>query len=169
MAIIATFVVGLFFFQPASPDIKKQAAARNAENLQKAIEAFHDDYRNLPVAIAPGDEFLTEGPQGIELLTVLLGREKAGPQMKNPREIAYINSAPAKHRAKGGLIYDSETNLPAGFYDSWGNPFHVRFSGPEEEIKDPLKARNVIRGKIVIVYSHGRDGKPGGGDDVKTW
>jgi hypothetical protein len=77
-----------------------------------------------------------------------------------------------KNKNMGGLLYRTGSGglIPTGLYDAWGRPFHVRFdSAYKGELPDPLKPGSVIRDKIIIVYSYGQDGKPGGGDDIKTW
>jgi len=151
---------------------KKLSTSQNANALQKAIESYYSDYSKLPDFGGSGDEFLAEGESGAELLTILLGKEEVGSSMQNPRQIAYMNAAGAKNKAKGGLVYTNNGTggRPEGFYDAYGKAFYFKLDTEyDQELEDPFKQGNVVRGKVVIVYSYGPDGKPGTEDDVKTW
>ncbi|WP_035611826.1 type II secretion system protein [Haloferula sp. BvORR071] len=158
--------------------VNKQKALQtktNASGLQTAIEGFYSTYSRLPDFGAQGDESQTEGQSGQELLTILLGKEEANNSMQNKKQIRFLTVEETKIKSKGGLLYGQGGSgaKPEGLYDAWGRPFRIMLDTDyDQEINDPLKQGNVVRNKVVIVYSYGPDGKTGGkfaADDVKTW
>ncbi|RYD66461.1 MAG: hypothetical protein EOP83_04970 [Verrucomicrobiaceae bacterium] len=82
-----------------------------------AIERFEIEYARLPNT--PGLDFETEGPQAVKFINVLLGKEHTGPDMENPRQIAFLTVRITKNRNRGGLVYSS-SNEVEGMYDAWG-------------------------------------------------
>jgi prepilin-type N-terminal cleavage/methylation domain-containing protein len=150
---------------------KKLETANNATALYQALDAFNSEYSRLPDVGMQGDEMVTEGQSGQDLLRILLGKEETGSTMQNPRQIAFLNAKEGKTKAKGGLIYSKGSgNTIEGFYDAYGQAFRLKFDDDyDDEIQDPLTPGNIIRGKKVIIYSYGIDKKIGGGDDVKSW
>ena len=113
-----------------------------------------------------------EGPEGRAFLLELLGDKPTASPGASVRRISYIDPEPGEVKSKGGLIYEKPAEMqgPQGFYDAWGQPFHVVIDDDYNgEIPDPLAPGHLIRGKIAIVYSYGPDEKPGGGDDIKSW
>ena len=151
---------------------KRAQTGMNAVALQEAVESYFDFYSRLPGQAQEGRELIAEGREAQEFLLVLLAKDKDGKDLSRGRQRRFLIVDEAKHKNQGGLLYDSgsKTALPMGLYDSWGRPFHLRFSPYDKiEIPDPLQAGEIIRDKRVIVYSYGKDGKPGGGDDIKTW
>lgn len=146
--------------------------ANDAMSLHAAIANYYSEYERLPDFGMEGDEAQTDGQFGIELLTILLGKEEVTNDMQNKKQITFLNSRVSKKRAGGGLVFkDSpDWNQPLGLYDAWGQPFHVVFDHDKDgEIADPLFLGNIVRDKPAIVFSYGPDKKPGGGDDIKTW
>ena len=154
---------------------KKVQTQTNATGLYQAIDGFYQTYSRLPDFGGNSEDMRTEGQSGTELLTILLGKEEVGNSMQNKKQIRFLNTEETKMKNKGGLLYNNggAGATPEGLYDAWGNAFYVRFDTEyDQEIQDPLKQGNVVRNKIVIIYSYGADGKTGGkytGDDVKTW
>ena len=154
---------------------KKVQSQTTATGLYQAIEGFYNQYSRLPDVGAQGDEMKTEGQSGTELLTILLGKEELNTSTQNKKQIRFLNVQDTKMKNKGGLLFSNGGSgaTPEGLYDAWGNPFYVKFDTDyDQEIPDPLKQGNVVRNKIVIIYSYGQDGKSGGkysNDDVRTW
>lgn len=156
-----------------SPDRQRQLQTQtNAMALLQAVEGYFQQYNRLPESLGKVGELQTEGEEARALLLTLLAKNAEGKDESKGKRILFLNVEVTTAKKKGGLLYqDSGTNqIPEGLYDAWGRPFHLRCdSDYNGEIPDPLKAGEVIRNKVVIVYSYGKDGKPGGGDDIKTW
>ena len=180
--IVLGFLVLLaaLMFQAPTIDIKKSKGNRalnDAMGLQTAIERYYTEYSKLPDFGIQGDDATSDGRAGSELLKILLAREEVTSNMQNPRQIVFLNAKESKDKTKGGLVYTSggSSATPEGYYDAWGNPFHIKIDDYNQEIMDPLVSGNIIRNRVVIVYSYGRDGaigskgKSGIGDDIKTW
>lgn len=141
-----------------------------ASALRQAVEGYFDTYNRFPDQAR--EEMVTEGQEAQQLLLVLLAKDKDGKDLSQGKQPRFLNVEEARHKSQGGLLrdYSDGTGMPIGLYDAWGRPFHLRFSPDDKmEIPDPLKAGEIIRGKRVIVYSYGKDGKPGTNDDIKTW
>ncbi|WP_193213616.1 prepilin-type N-terminal cleavage/methylation domain-containing protein [Luteolibacter marinus] len=156
--------------QIAQNKVKGVQTKTAATALYNAIEQYYSEYSKLPDIGMQGDEMVTEGASGQELLTILLGKEEKGSEMENPRQIPFLTAQVTQIKKKGGLFYGRNTGQPEGLYDAWGNPFYVRFDDDyDDEIRDPFKQSNVIRNKKVIVYSYGKDGKLDGGDEITSW
>lgn len=151
---------------------KKVQTQTNATGLYQAIEGFYQQYSRLPDFGGTGDEARTEGQSGTELLTILLGKEELNNSTQNKKQIRFLNVDETKMKNKGGLLYSNGGSgaTPEGLYDAWGNAFYVKMDTEyDNEMQDPLKSGNVVRNKVVIVYSSGPDGKIGTQDDIKTW
>ncbi len=146
----------------------------DATALLQAIEGFHNTYDTLPSVVPKGGEMLTEGKDAVALFTVLYGREEVTSAMENKKQIRFMSIGDIKRRKSSSYAIDDEVlpgPTPQALYDSAGRPFHVRFASGDEpwEIPDPFKPGEVVRDKVAIVYSYGKNGKPGDRDDVKTW
>jgi len=152
---------------------KKLQTTNDATGLKQALTNYYNEYSKLPEFGMQGDEAQTDGGNGQELLTILLGKEEVGSDMQNPRQITFLSSTKvSKSKAKGGLVYSNGGSgaTPEGLYDAWGNPFYLKFDDDyDQEIPDPLTQGNIVRNQTVIIYSYGQDKKLGGGDDIKTW
>jgi hypothetical protein len=163
----------LFNFSTSHP--RPHPAVRtktNATGLLQAIEGFHSTYDKLPQPAPTHRELLTQGEEGVKLLTVLLGKEEPGDAMQNKKQIRFLTVEETEKREKGGLLYKTRgwDTLPEGLYDSWGQPFHVRFAPKASaDIPNPFRPGEQIHGKVAIIYSYGKDGKIGGRDDIQTW
>lgn len=150
---------------------KKLETSTNATAIYQAIDRYYSEYSKLPDVGMQGDEMVTEGQTGQELLRILLGKEETGTAMQNPRQIPFLNVKEGKNKDKGGLVYSKGSgNQIEGLYDAYGRPFNLKFDDDyDDEIQDPITPGNIIRGKKVIIYSYGPDGKIGDGDEVKSW
>lgn len=169
--IIVLAAMSLGGIQIAQKKAKTLQTQSDATALYQAIEQYYQEYSKLPGVEANSDEIETVGEAGIELLTILLGKEDDTGKMQNPRKIPFLNVKESKNSKKGGLVYSNggSGGQIEGLYDAWGKPFRVKLDTEYEgEINDPIIQGNVVRNKNAIVYSYGPDGKLGT-DDVKTW
>ncbi len=170
-------VLALFAFLSLStgnPNIGKQKKLQTLTTLtglQQAMERYHSEYSKLPDIGMSGDEMRTEGQAGIELLTVLLGKEETGDKMQNPRHIPFLNVTVSKNKKKGGLVYSSGPNpVIEGLYDAWGNPFRVIVdSDLDGTLRFDCGGKPVTLKKAAAVISPGPDGIEGIEEDVKSW
>jgi hypothetical protein len=142
--------------------VRSQAIA-----LESAVNNFHTEYGVLPVV---GSHIQTDGPDGVKFLNILLGLEGDSSQKQNPRDIKFL----AVREAKGGsngLQHEGKGSRVQGLYDVWGHPFIVEINVRNEpKLRFNHGSRIVeLPGRLVAVYSPGKDGKPGTSDDVKTW
>ena len=127
-----------------------------------AVDQFYEEYSKLPEP--GGNDINTEDPAGRKLLQMLLG--------SGARKPCLLVVETAKHRKKGGLIYEAGTGSPVvGLFDAWGNPFRVIL---DNDYDDLLRftyggKSEVVQGHRVLVASKGPDGIEGTKDDVKSW
>ncbi|MCW1922555.1 type II secretion system GspH family protein [Luteolibacter arcticus] len=136
--------------------------------LASALDRYYDEYNKLP-NVGSQDEMVAEGQSGAELLTILLGKEESSGEMQNPRQIVFLTSRNTKNKKQGGLVY-SNGNQVEGLYDAWGRPLNIKFDEDfDGEIQNPIKQGDIVRGKKVIIWSFGADGKFGDNDEVKSW
>lgn len=169
--IIVLAAMSLGGVQIATKRAKTLQTQSDAMALQQAIEQYYQEYSKLPGLGATSDEIQTRGEAGVELLTILLGKEDDTGTMQNPRKLAFLNVKESRNAKKGGLVYSNggAGGQIDGLYDAWGRPLNVRLDNDYEgEIPDPLIQGNVVRNRNSLVYSFGPDGKLGT-DDVKTW
>ena len=169
--IIVLAAMSLGGVQIATKRAKTLQTQSDAMALQQAIEQYYQEYSKLPGVGATSDEIQTRGEAGVELLTILLGKEDDTGTMQNPRKLAFLNVKESRNAKKGGLVYSNggAGGQIDGLYDAWGRPLNVRLDNDYEgEIPDPLIQGNVVRNRNSLVYSFGPDGKLGT-DDVKTW
>jgi hypothetical protein len=174
ITIVSALAAGAFFLGKSLSFVwnkeHKLQTSSDVIGLQTAINNFYSEYGSLPkLGVASGT---TDGAIGETLLIILFGKEASGPTMQNPKQITFLNAKVNKDRAKGGLVHKNggSSPVPQGLYDAWGMPFHFVFDDDyNKQIPDPLVPGNVIRNKPVVIYSLGVDGRPGGGDDIKTW
>jgi prepilin-type N-terminal cleavage/methylation domain-containing protein len=169
--IIVLAAMSLGGVQIATKRAKTLQTQSDAMALQQAIEQYYQEYSKLPGLGATSDEIQTRGEAGVELLTILLGKEDDTGTMQNPRKLAFLNVKESRNAKKGGLVYSNggAGGQIDGLYDAWGRPFNVRLDNDYEgEIPDPLIQGNVVRNRNSLVYSFGQDGRLGT-DDVKTW
>jgi prepilin-type N-terminal cleavage/methylation domain-containing protein len=169
--IIVLAAMSLGGVQIATKRAKTLQTQSDAMALQQAIEQYYQEYSKLPGVGSTSDEIQTRGEAGVELLTILLGKEDDTGTMQNPRKLAFLNVKESRNAKKGGLVYSNggAGGQIDGLYDAWGQPFNVRLDNDYEgEIPDPIIQGNVVRNRNSLVYSFGPDGRLGT-DDVKTW
>jgi type II secretory pathway pseudopilin PulG len=169
--IIVLAAMSLGGIQIAQRKAKTLQSQADATALQQAIDQYYQEYSKLPGIASNSNEIQTVGEGGVELLTILLGKEDDTGRMQNPRRIPFLNVKESRNANKGGLVYSNggAGGQIQGLYDAWGRPFNIRLDTEYEgEIDDPLIQGNVVRNKSAIVYSFGQDGRLGT-DDVKTW
>ena len=133
--------------------------------LESAITTFFIEYGKLASTTT---ELKTDSPEGIQLLTVLLGLEKSDTPL-NLRDIKFLAVKEGKNK-RGGIIYNA-SGTPEGLFDPWGSPYTVELDTDNDEVlRFVLGGKPVdLKGRRVAAYSPGADGKPGTSDDVTTW
>jgi hypothetical protein len=111
-------------------------------------------------------DFETEGREAVRFITILQGKEDGGPDMQNPRQIAFLAARNTKNRKQGGLLYSS-ANEVVGMYDAWGNPLRVILRPPGQSTTTvSYLGKQVTTSKPVVVLSKGPDQKWGTEDDL---
>lgn len=142
---------------------KNTTAFGMVNSLELAVNLFHNEYGNLP---GVAGHVVCEGPEGVKLLKILIGADGGG----NGNKIKFLPTKEARNR-KNGLQYSNAGTGLDGFFDPWGHPFVV-----ELNLKKSGKLRfhhgnKVVElpGRLVAVYSVGKDGKAGTGDDITSW
>lgn len=153
----------------------------DAVAVATAVEQYCEEYGKLPAADLGSGEIRTEGESGVQLLTILMGREVDDGAMQNSRQIPFLNVALGKQRKRGGLIYEPGVEHGVGspgirrpivgLFDAWGNPFRVILDDDYDEvIRSTYGGKpELVKGKRVLVASKGPDGIEGTKDDVKSW
>ena len=150
---------------------KKSQTEKDLTALHHALNYFYGEYARLPSIGSEGETVLTEGPEGVKLLLIMIGKEEEGPGLQNPRQIAFLNVRRSRNKNKGGLFYNNGgTGALEGFYDAWGNPFHVylRKLGSSSLSFSHL-SQTVSLDQPAAVFSCGPDKIPGTKDDLKSW
>lgn len=162
-----TLVMGIFQMPTSKTGQPGRHSFRHATALESAINNFNTEYGMLPVVAYP---VRTAGPEGVKLLTILLGIELDSGEIHNPRMIKFLSVKEAKNH-KNGLQYDDSGISVSGLYDEWGNPFVVELDTKNEgRVRFEYRGRMIdLKGRRVAVYSPGKDGKLGTKDDVTTW
>jgi prepilin-type N-terminal cleavage/methylation domain-containing protein len=183
ISIIAVLAAaGLAGIKAAIDRAYKTKAMKMCQGIDTAVTNFYDEYGRLPLpsGSAQGNqdvEIITNGAQGIELLTILMGLEDDSDNMLNPKKIPFLDAPEGKRIAnnmgKGGIIY-SAGNRIQGLYDPWGQPYHILIDANYDNQIDnnPFATGNQpLRVRRVATYTYGKNKKndQGGRDDVKSW
>ncbi len=158
--------------QMAMNKARKTQALADISAIEQSIERFFSEYSRFPNISSQSDEVQTTGEAGVELLTILLGKEETGTSMQNPRQIPFLSGIKEGKRNRGGIIYGQGGSSASieGLYDPWGNPYVILMDDDyDDEIRDPIKSGTIIRNRKVVVYTLGNDKQPGTNDDVKSW
>lgn len=161
-ALIGTFVVVTV---PQAPR-KKNVPLATCYALESAVNNFYTEYGAMPKVPA---EVKTDTPDGVKLLTILLGKEiSATPQ--NLRAIKFLSVKEAKD-GRYGLIYNPSGTFVVGLFDPWGNPYTLMLDLDYDEQIEVVRGSiaKTLNGRRVAAYSPGQDGKLGTVDDVVTW
>ncbi len=150
---------------------KKVSTLATATDLENSINQFYFEYGALPEPVSTKMSrdvvFDTSGPEGQQVLSVVMGKEP-GPAPQNPKGIQFFIGRSGKG-GKGGM-----NPLPSGLSelrDPWGNPYQIILDGDyDEALTPPANSGSSVpvKGRRVLVYSLGRDGK-GGTEAVRTW
>lgn len=180
IAIIAVLAaLGFAGIQTALKKSKTVQTLNLANNLNRAIQNFYDEYGSFPQeTVLPTPITTATGAEGVQVLLVLLAQETATSPL-NKRGIRFLEPTQAKGK-KGGLEYNVGSTVPTAMFDAWGEPFYIAFDDDyNDEIENPyknvadagaaLKNPEIIRGVKAVIYSAGADKKLGTADDVKTW
>lgn len=162
-----TLVISLFQIPTTKTGHHRDHSLGHATAIEAAIHNFNTEYGTLPVVAYP---VRTAGPEGVKLLKILLGIELDPGEIQNHRMIKFLSVKEAKNH-KNGLRYDDRETSVSGLYDVWGNPFIVELDTKNEgRVRFEYRGRMIdLKGRMVAVYSPGKDGKPGTKDDVTTW
>lgn len=151
---------------------KRVTCLAAATALETGINQFYQEYGRLP-DLGGAESCTTDSGKGVELVTMLLGKEASSNTMQNPKQLNYLAGLKEGKNKKGGLIYTSGSSTIEGLYDPWGNGYEITLDTDyDEEITDPINSGTVLRGKRVVVWTKGADKKKGGtgaDEDVKTW
>jgi len=167
----------------ATEKAKKTKARHICSTMDTAILTFLDEYGCLPLPRgtekSPGHdiEILTDSPQGVQLLTALMGLEKGSPgDMLNPKNIRFLDIPEGKRTKDGGrdgIIYNPDGSI-RGIYDPWKRPYRILLDADYDDSLDnnPFSTGDKsLPGRSVGTFTFGKDGKndSGAGDDVKSW
>ncbi len=174
IAIIAVLAAaGFAGASRAIASAKRTSCKATATALELAINQFYGEYGRLPDV---GETVTTDNGRGVELLSVLLGKESSSDKMMNPKGLNFLKDLKEGKGKKGGLMYEGGGSTPTGLYDPWGNGYEVSLDiDYDEEMTDPTSSGTILRGRRVLVWTKGQDkvaDTPGTGkaiDDVKTW
>jgi len=158
--------------QAAINRARKTRARKVCVTIDQAVMSFYDEYGFLPTNPDGDTTLQTDNDEG-NLLTTLLGYEPRGGDMENQKKIRFFEAGEAKGgkgKPKDGIRYGS-SNSAEGLFDPWGGPYHVILDGDyDEQVDDPFGGPP-LRGRRVVTYSLGKNGRDdgGAGDDVKSW
>lgn len=171
IAIIAVLAAAGFAAGMAAMNRAKRVTCQAAATaLESGINNFYQEYGRLPDV---GETCNTASGQGVQLVTILLGKEASSSSMQNSKQLNFLAGMKEGKAKKGGLIYSGGSNTIEGLYDPWGNGYEITLDQDyDEEIIDPTSSGTTIRGRRVLVWTKGADQKVGGtgaDQDVKTW
>lgn len=149
---------------------KKVTCLAAATAVESAVNQFYNEYGRLPNV---GDTCTTNSGSGIELVTILLGKEASTSTMQNTKQINFLVGMKEGKSKKNGLIYASGGSSIEGLFDPWGNGYEVSLDQDyDEEIPNPIESesdKKILRGRRVAVWSKGPKQKSPDIDNVKTW
>ncbi|OYV06356.1 MAG: hypothetical protein CFE26_06735 [Verrucomicrobiales bacterium VVV1] len=174
IAIIAVLAAAGFAAGSAAINrAKRTSCLASATALELAINQFYGEYGRLPDV---GETVTTDSAKGIELVTILLGKESSSDKMQNPKSLNFLKDLKEGRGKKGGLVYQTGANTLVGLFDPWGNGYEVSLDVEyDEEMTDPTSSGTILRGRRVLVWTKGQNktmDTPGAGttpDDIKTW
>lgn len=174
IAIIAVLAAAGFAAGTAAINrAKRTSCLASATALELAINQFYGEYGRLPDV---GETVTTDSAKGIELVSILLGKESPSDKMQNPKSLNFLKDLKEGKGKKGGLVYETGSSTLAGLFDPWGNGYEVSLDIEyDEEMTDPTSSGTILRGRRVLVWTKGQNkimDAPGAGktpDDIKTW
>jgi hypothetical protein len=146
---------------------RRLSAQRHATALETAVNNFHTEYGKAPVT--GGRDTLIRTDRDIDFLNTVLGLE-IGPNRLNPRSVKFLDAREGRN-GRNGLVFTKDGKSITGLLDPWGGPYYVLLDldGDGKITHDFPPGRKFTLDRRVAVWSLGRDGKIGGGDDVATW
>ncbi len=146
---------------------KKTSDLATTTALESAVNHFYTEYGKLPCAES---RVITDTPEGVKFLTILLGRDENATPVVNTRAIKFLSVKEGKS-SRNGLIYGASGNTVDGLFDFWGNPYTVELDSQyREHLHFVIGKRSIdLKGRRAAAYSPGPDHKLGTSDDVKTW
>jgi len=149
-----------------SETAKRVRARVVCASLERAIMAFESEYNFLPFAqgeAMPEADLMVTSDDA--LMTVLTGKE----DRINPKKIVFFQVAKAKGDLENGYqdgLHEAEGGI--SLYDPWGNKYRVLVDYDYDgKIASPFEKGELIRGKRVIIFSVGKDGRVGTEPDNK--
>lgn len=141
---------------------------RVIEELKTATRCFEEEYSRLP---DPGVfEATTDSPEGRLLLVILLGSEREGDAVGNPRRIRFLGAVVKQRKERGGLVYETPGSFP-GLYDAWGEPFHIFLREPTAKTLSFIWQGKTVEldATPIAIVSKGPDKIEGSADDLRSW
>ncbi len=137
-----------------------------AVSLETAVSAYFVEYGSMP---GVPERSVTNEPDGIRLLTILLGSGKTWNDAQSVRSPRFLDVREGAGRREG-LRFAPQGGL-TGLFDFWGNPYTVILeTGEDDQLEFGWGGRQIsLHGRRVAVYSAGPDKKEGTEDDIKTW
>ncbi len=156
-----------YFLGPRNIGCRRTTESSTAIALESAVINFQTELGNIPDV---GAHITTDSPEGIQLLTILLGMEPQTGKIQNTRGIKFLNAREGKNR-KNSLIYSKSGTSIEGLFDRWGNPYTIELDTRNAgHLHFTLGNRTIdLKNRRVAAYSPGPDGKLGTEDDVLTW
>jgi type II secretory pathway pseudopilin PulG len=151
---------------------KSTQALAECQRIVAAVQSYNVEYGRYPDIGKPGSASDTTVWSDNDKLFNILRAIPLGlnaDDVNNPRKIQFFEGKTSTTTpAKNGFGADRV------LYDPWGDPYHIRIStGGDSHLDDPYGGEP-IQGS-VIVWSYGRDRKPGrNGDgraqfDITSW
>lgn len=169
LGVFALIACAVFYFRESSIQCRLQKSSTQMSicSLESAVEIFYLEYGAIPDVESP---VTTDSPQGLKLLTILLGLEEKSAKAMNPRSIKFLNVREGDNK-RNGLIWQSDGKSVAGLYDEWGNAYTVVLdTNYDEHLRFTIGSRTIdLKGRRSSVFSPGRDGVLGNRDDVNYW
>ena len=175
---IALSVVGAGIFIPLGQSRtghpRDHYAQKTATELRTAIMSYYSEYKVFPAIPGAakdsfGDDILNTRNN---LLVELLHGESGPATAYNRRQIQFFYSPLAKAPISRGLWKDPVTGR-CHLLDPWGNPYFLMIdTNYDNTLHPPARPSGVGNEEIytnVAVWSYGKDGRPGGGDDVTAY
>lgn len=165
LVVLIGLVVAMLVFT-MSPTVNREwVQARKTGMVGLSLVTAIENHRlnNGGANPATGDTaFATNDRMGIAMLNVLVGNP--------PGRKSYLQ-LPRSEKGKPGLVYEADGRSVAGLLDAWGNPYRVVIDTDYDGILvvDIAGKTETVRDQNAVVYSAGKDGKPGTPDDIRSW
>jgi hypothetical protein len=181
LAILMAFgALCIYQFGQQIQGVRKKEALVMAIAIANAVEQFYSDYNTLPFSTNPTLPLTTDADTDSSstqpIITILLGKEKEGSTLLNPRRTDFAEGIkPAKKSTRKETLniwmnglYPNGTSGPYGVVDAWGNPYKIRLdTNFDKQLANPnpdqIQEGRPTLPKRVVVWSAGKDG------DWDTW